>query len=132
MALKASDRNEIQARGGTSGWLHLYRYRVLYLCLSALAFGILVAQAFPVYFHWDDVYYLEWSQSQGNPLAVFLRSESTMYGAWRGVATSRGFRLRRSASVGQRELRTHPRAPAVGLAFQRQQSGRSERFLFHG
>lgn len=72
-----------QPSGATGVWHHLYRYRILYLSLSALAFGIFVTLRFPVYFHWDDVSYLEWSKLHGNPFAAFLRSESTLFGAWR-------------------------------------------------
>lgn len=55
----------------------------LVLSLPVLAFAAFITWRFPVYFHWDDVTYLQWAQIHRNPLAIFHPSESTLFGTYR-------------------------------------------------
>lgn len=50
--------------------------------LLPAVFALVLTLAYPVYFHWDDVDYLDWVRLHPNPLSVFHPS-STLFGTFR-------------------------------------------------
>lgn len=51
--------------------------------LLPTVFALVLTSIFPVYFHWDDVDYLNWARRHPDPLAIFQPSSSTLFGAFR-------------------------------------------------